>query len=473
MRHKTLSFIIFLQTIPTSIGYITPIVRSKSIHHDGIISSAQKYRNIATTLQASPTSSSSEKEITLGAISSTIPELTKSLGGKGRAQLVWDCYKIGIDPALFFSSTNSPPPLPTTPLLSKFISSFETHQDILNLLPTSRQTQTLGKTALDALANTYNGTVLEGGVASLSHLSTSEDGTVKMLITLEQDGLEVESVIIPWFERGWSTLCVSSQVGCRQGCTFCATGKMGLKRSLTTNEILAQVFYAKKITRLFSSSSSNQKLPPDISNIVFMGMGEPTDNLSAVTRAISILTDETLFSFARQQITLSTVAPSPQSFLRLKEVPAVLAWSIHAANDVKRRQLVPTATYSVQELKEALIEVLKGRCKNLQNVMLEVALLNHVNDSPEDALEMANVAQDIIKAVDNPTMKLMVNLIPYNDTGGGIKYTKPSKERVLQYQEVLWKRGIYAHVRETRGDDESAACGQLATRKRKEREVLL
>lgn len=182
-----------------------------------------------------------------GAISMQLDELAKYLGGKGRAQIVWDCYSIGIDPADYFGSIHL---------------GYDDYETIMQLMPTMRRTQKLGAETLEKLAALYpQGGKIEGGVAKLSYLSKSSDETTKLLLTLA-DGLQIETVIIPWKGQR-STLCVSSQVGCRQGCRFCATGKMGKLRSLTSTEILAQLFFAKKLIRLEGL--------PEITNIVFMG----------------------------------------------------------------------------------------------------------------------------------------------------------------------------------------------------------
>jgi hypothetical protein len=191
-----------------------------------------------------------------GALSMSMEELSQKLGGKGRAQIVWDFYSIGVDPANIFG---------------KIIKlGWDDYESILNMLPSQRRSQRLGPETLDKLKQLYqqsyaeNVKKVEGGVATLTHISRAKDDTTKLLLKLS-DGLEIETVIIPWKGKR-STLCISSQVGCRQGCTFCATGKMGKLRDLTADEILAQMFYAKKLQRL-------EELP-EISNIVFMGMGE-------------------------------------------------------------------------------------------------------------------------------------------------------------------------------------------------------
>jgi hypothetical protein len=208
------------------------------------------------TVQRNLLSQDDESPSVGGALSMTLDELAEKLGGRGRAQLVWDCYSIGVDPANMFG---------------KVIKlGWDDYESVLNELPSQRRSQRLGLDALDKLKGLYQKSYsesvkkVEGGVATLSHISRAKDDTTKLLLKLS-DGLEVETVIIPWKGKR-STLCISSQVGCRQGCTFCATGKMGKLRDLTADEILAQMFYAKKIQRL-------EELP-EISNIVFMGMGK-------------------------------------------------------------------------------------------------------------------------------------------------------------------------------------------------------
>ena len=185
-----------------------------------------------------------------GALSRTVVELAPELGGGlGRARLAWDCYRIGVDPAT------------------------ETgwNADITKWLPSGRRTQRLGVRAKQQLAQLHQRTCggaaidrVDGGVAKLVHQQSALDGTTKLLLELH-DGTMVETVIIPWNDNR-STLCISSQVGCRQGCTFCATGKMGKVRSLSTDEILAQMFFARKLCRL------HPEILPPVTNVVFMGM---------------------------------------------------------------------------------------------------------------------------------------------------------------------------------------------------------
>lgn len=382
---------------------------------------------------------------TAGAMSLTISELAEVMGGRGRALLAWDCYANGIDPALFFADPVD---------LGE-----DTVETLKGLFASSRRGQRLGKGALERLSSLYNSYTpsrVEGGVATLSHTSQSRDSTTKLLLRLS-DGLEVETVIIPW-TGGRSTLCVSSQVGCRQGCTFCATGRMGKLRSLNADEILAQLFFARKICR--------QKNLPPVTNVVFMGMGEPADNKDAVIRATDIMTTRELFQLSASKVTVSTVAPTPDSFLQFAHAHCVLAWSVHAANDELRRQLVPTTKHAMTELRQGLIDTLLIRPHNFRTTMLEVALVSGINDSEKEADELVDFAQVIIDEV--PGCKLVVNLIPFNDIGQN-RYTKPSMEAVSVFQKRLREFGLVAHIRTTRGDDESAACGQLATNKQKQR----
>ncbi len=297
--------------------------------------------------------------------------------------------------------------------------------------------------------------------------------------------------------KGRTTVCISSQVGCRQGCTFCATGKMGKLRSLTTDEILVQMFFAQKVVRLSNTGNKEQLLSsvvdetatgggsgdgddakrriavtplPPITNVVFMGMGEPADNALSVRGAINILTRNELFHLSATRVTVSTVAPTPKAFYEFQDCRCVLAWSVHAVRDDLRKMLVPTTKYSMVELRQGFIDTLKQR--SLRTAMIEIALIDEVNDSMREADELADFVGEITSQV--PGCNIVCNLIPYNDIGGGgtvsSLFRKPSMERVMAFQKRLQELGVYAHVRGTRGDDESAACGQLATSRKQKKE---
>ena len=192
---------------------------------------------------------------------------------------------------------------------------------------------------------------------TVSAEAASDCGTHKALLRLH-DGLEVETVVIPMGrggdeQRARSTLCVSSQVGCAQACPFCATGRMGRVRSLSAEEILAQVFEGVRLAR-------ERGLPP-VRNVVFMGMGEPLDNCEAVERSLELITDQRGFALSPRHVTLSTVAPSPDAVRRAAHWPARLAWSLHAADDRLRKMLVPSARHRAAALRDAFGEVLEAR----------------------------------------------------------------------------------------------------------------
>lgn len=231
---------------------------------------------------------------------------------------------------------------------------------------------------------------------------------------------------------------------------------MGRQRNLSSTEILAQFFYALKICRIGSI--------PDLANVVFMGMGEPADNAEEVKMALNILTNVDLFHMGQTKVTVSTVAPTPEAFSYFQDAPCVLAWSVHAANDDLRRKLVPTTKYSMAELRQGLIDTLLSRPRRLRATMLEVALIDGVNDSDEAAKELAEFIHVILESV--PGIKLVCNIIPFNDIGHP-SFRKPSIEKVQRFQQILWDNNVYSHIRTTRGDDESAACGQLATKRLK------
>lgn len=180
-----------------------------------------------------------------GALSMPLEELTGHLGGTGRAKLVWDCYRNGIDPSVYFRQS-------------------ERDVAVEALFAGMRRTQRLGETSLALLDELNGGMGLEESLGELGSVVVSQDGTTKFIVKF-RDATAVESVIIPW-EGARSTLCISSQVGCRQGCKFCATGKMGRVRSLSSDEIMLQMFYARKLCR--------ERAIPPVSNVVFMGMGE-------------------------------------------------------------------------------------------------------------------------------------------------------------------------------------------------------
>lgn len=389
-------------------------------------------------------------------IAYTLEALGELLGGQGRAQACFDCYRMGVDPVWYYTDAGHDAGGGEREEVGLLGNHGWDRQQIKDAM-SGRIPNGLGQKTLTLLSENYGS--IEENVSTLSKVTTCNDGTTKLLLELVEDGLEVETVIIPWEDRGKSTLCISSQVGCRQACTFCATGRMGKLRSLTAEEILAQIYWANKACRV------NGIFP--IENIVFMGLGEPADNVGPVTRAAQNLVHPKMFQMAPRRVTISTVAPSPDSFEQLGQSEVVLAWSVHASRDELRKELVPTTQYSMTELRAGLIRTLQGRRKTLRNTMLEMTLLDQINDSEEDALHLVDFCRPLLKEVEG--IKLVVNLIPWNDIGAthgpAALYRKPSPARISAYQATLTTHGIMCYVRTTRGDEENAACGMLTTKK--------
>jgi len=246
-----------------------------------------------------------------------------------------------------------------------------------------------------------------------------------------------ECVMIPVEKR--RTACISSQVGCPVGCRFCASGLGGLDGNLTAGQIIEQVHHLARLPHVGR-----------ITNIVFMGMGEPLANYSAVTNAIRTINASWGFGISARRITVSTVG-LPAAIRKLVdfEIPVTLALSLHAPNDALRRELIPWAEYStVDELLDACDEYFR---KTGREITLEYLLLRHVNDRPEHAHELAAVAKKL---------RANVNLIRYNEVRG-LPYDRPTTDDVRTFQEILRDRKVNAHLRASRGRDIAAACGQL------------
>ena len=296
----------------------------------------------------------------------------------------------------------------------------------------------------------------------------SSDGTQKLLLRLH-DGLEVECVIIPISSKH-SSLCVSSQVGCSRGCAFCSTGTMGLIRSLTTEEILIQVWRALRLVR-------EQNLPPLV-NIIFMGMGEPLNNLDAVSGAVEQLVSPDAFAFSRRNVCVSTVGPSPQLIRKAGRLPCRLAWSVHAADDDLRKQLVPTTRHSMVELRDAFVETLANKPggEKSKGLLVELALMKGVNDRIEHAEQLSVLLQETFGRGSCDKPSILCNLIPYNENGlglpGGPLFQSAEMDDVRAFQRHLWSKGMLCTVRATRGDDDRAACGQLATASRRRKKEV-
>jgi len=267
---------------------------------------------------------------------------------------------------------------------------------------------------------------------------------------------ETESVLIPMrnYHGGtWRTLCVSSQVGCRMGCTFCETARMGLVRNLTAAEIVAQFCVARAIVapEMTPGVGQYRYLSSGIQNIVFMGMGEPLDNLDAVVQAIRVLSEPNGVGFPHAQITVSTVGriDGLRRLAGLQWPNLRIAVSLNAANDELRNQLMPVnRPMPLAELQRALRDYpLAPRGLFL----IEYVLLQDVNDSLEHAREVADWCRDL---------RCVVNLIPYNPQRDAA-YETPEEDRVLAFYNELRRLGIFAKRRLTHGRDLMGACGQL------------
>jgi len=272
----------------------------------------------------------------------------------------------------------------------------------------------------------------------------SRDGTVKFAFTLD-DGNVIESVFIPEEER--NTLCVSSQVGCAMGCRFCLTGTMGFFRNLTTAEIVNQVCAVRDYCLEHDAGR--------LTNLVFMGMGEPLANLDNVLDALSILTEQRGLDFSSRRITVSTCGLVPQ-MIRLGEQTSVnLAISLHATDDRTRSSIMPVNDrYPIAELLEGCKKFPR---KKRQRIMFEYTLLKGINDSDEDARRLAGLLRDI---------PCKINLLAMNQASD-LTYVSPDRVRVLAFQKILRDQGYSVFIRQSRGEDISAACGQLAGKQRK------
>lgn len=268
----------------------------------------------------------------------------------------------------------------------------------------------------------------------------SSDGTIKYLFGLH-DGLRIESVLIPDLPR--RTLCISSQVGCALGCRFCLTGAMGLKRNLTAAEIVDQVC---QVQRDLGARGR-------VTNIVLMGMGEPLANYSAAVRAIAVLIDPNGPAFSHRRITLSTAGLVPQLRKLGADSPVNLAISLHAPDDALRSELMPiNKTYPLEALMAACREYpLPPR----KRITFEYILLEGINDDPRQARALVKLLHGV---------RAKVNLIPFNPHPR-LDFQRPPEARILAFQEVLQKAQFTAIIRQSRGAEISAACGQLATRK--------
>ncbi len=296
-----------------------------------------------------------------------------------------------------------------------------------------------------ALLNAYLARHWRAKLPALAGVTQSQrDGTVKFLLQLA-DGLRVETALI--CEQQRLTLCVSTQVGCAQGCTFCQTGRMGLWRNLTAGEVVAQFLLARQWQEQHQHRLSVFSRASVISNVVFMGMGEPLDNLDALLDSLAILTDPCGLALAARRLAVSTVG-NPAALRRLLTTyPSLpLALSVHAAEARVRTQLMPAnRKWPLPQVLQVVREF--PRCK----LLIQYTLLAGVNDAARDALSLAELLRGI---------PAKLNLIVYNPIAGGT-FTPASYATVKNFQNLLFQQGRRAMIRFSKGNDIGAACGQL------------
>ncbi len=273
------------------------------------------------------------------------------------------------------------------------------------------------------------------------HQSTSNDGTTKWLIETF-DGGAVESVLIPDSRR--NTLCISSQRGCSLDCAFCATGKQGFAGNLTIEDVVGQVVLASDWLQMDPSRG-------ELTNVVFMGMGEPLMNFDVAMTAADLFMDDLAFGISKRRVTISTAGVVPKIYDMCGRTEASLAVSLHAPNDELRDTLVPlNRKYPIRDLLtacQAYLDSLSDR----RIVTFEYTLIDGVNDSDDTARELAQLLRDF---------RCKLNLIPFNPIPGA-DFRRPTHESTVRFQRLLMDNGLMVTLRTTRGQSINAACGQL------------
>ena len=278
----------------------------------------------------------------------------------------------------------------------------------------------------------------------ISQKQVSSDGTIKYALVLE-GGQEVETVWIPENDR--ATLCVSSQVGCALECTFCSTAQQGFNRNLSMAEIIGQVW---RVANDIGATRITGKRP--ITNIVMMGMGEPLLNMKNLIPSLDTMLNDLGYGLSKRRVTVSTSGVVPALDMLKEKIDCALAVSIHAPDNTLRDELVPiNKKYPLEQFIAAAARYIDGSKANKQ-ATIEYVMLDHVNDSTEQAHALAHVLKDLPSKI---------NLIPFNHYPGS-PYKRPSNSRIDRFDKVLQSYGLTVITRRTRGEDIDAACGQLA-----------
>lgn len=272
----------------------------------------------------------------------------------------------------------------------------------------------------------------------------SIDGTIKWLLCVNND--YIETVFIP--DKNRNTLCISTQVGCSMGCFFCETSKNGFIRNLNVSEIIGQVLLVfilikKKIIKTFIY----------ITNIVFMGMGEPLLNFYNVINSIKIMLDKFGFYFSKRKIVISTSGIVPNIYKLIKFVDVVLTISLHASNDILRSKIMPINNkYNINLLFDSINFYVKKSKANKGFFNIEYIMIKNINDNIINAYELVNLLKNIPSKV---------NLIPFNETSNSI-FNRSIDKKIYIFKDVLIKNNIFCYIRKVRGFDIKASCGQLS-----------
>jgi 23S rRNA (adenine2503-C2)-methyltransferase len=286
------------------------------------------------------------------------------------------------------------------------------------------------------------------------HRHYSKDGTRKWVFRVgEGAGSLVETVLIPAEDKTGSrkTLCISSQVGCALDCSFCSTGKQGFQRDLTTAEIIGQLWVANQS---YMEEVPIAERSRSVSNVVMMGMGEPLLNFEPVVAAMSLMLDDFAYGMSKRRVTLSTSGVVPMIDKLAETMDVALAISLHAPNDALRDELVPiNKKYPLAQLIAAAQRYLQkhGQDSQRKHVTIEYVMLDGVNDQAQHAQQLLQLLKDLPSKI---------NLIPFNPFPHA-PYGRSSRNRIMAFQKTLSDAGFVCTIRQTRGDDIDAACGQL------------
>lgn len=307
-----------------------------------------------------------------------------------------------------------------------------------------------GSVRAEALAHVHSLYAFDVPVRIREVQQSQADGSVKFVLESVADGLAVESVLIP--ERGRLTQCLSTQVGCAQACRFCQTGRMGLARNLTAAEIMGQVMAVRAWRAAHAETVGPVLGDPrsaPLTNVVFMGMGEPLDNLDALLDVIDLLVDPKGLGLSPNKVTVSTVGLLPALERFLRESGVCLALSLHSPFDAERSKVMPV---NVRHPVADVLAVLREHAAAYgRRFMFQYTLIRNVNDSEAHADALASLLEGL---------PAKVNLIPLNEHGG-TAYRRPGVGSVYEFQSRLKARGLVATVRLSKGRDVQAACGQL------------